>query len=98
VSVELAVFWGDTHQLLTPTERRELLHTANLESLSKHEVLLREPKTKRLIVVTSAKKEQVLFCSLCKNELVRKRYGQSCPGFARCCLEQKHKGEKEIKP
>ena len=93
--VELSVFWGDTRQLLTEEERRELLHSASLESISKDEILLRERKTKRLIVVTGATKSQVVYCSLCKNELIRKRYGQSCPGFARCCLEQKHQGEKK---
>jgi hypothetical protein len=97
VSIELAVFWGDSRQLLTLVERRDLLNNASLESIANDEILLREPISKRLIVVTSAKKDQVLYCSLCKNELIRKRYGQSCPGFARCCLEQKHKGEKEKK-
>jgi hypothetical protein len=94
---ELAVFWGDTRQLLTREERRDLLNLASLESLTPSEVLLREPKSNRLIVVTSVK-DQVLYCSLCKNELMRKRYGQSCPGFARCCLDQKHEGEKGASP
>jgi hypothetical protein len=88
----LAVFWSDTRELLTRHERRDILQEAILESITPSEVLLRDSKSNRMVVVTS-KDEKGLFCSLCKSDLVRQRYGANCPGFAKCALKGKHVGK-----
>lgn len=92
---DLAVFWGDTRRLLTKRERTAVLQDAVLESLNQSEVLLRDRSSNRLIVVTSAVKDQVLYCSLCEDDLIHTRYGQPCPGFAQCLLGKRHLGDTE---
>lgn len=87
---EFTIFWGDTRELLTPTERKRV-SSAALESLTPEEVLLRDAKSGRLIVV-AVRAPKNLYCAFCRNELVRHRYGKKCPKFAKCALEQKHKG------
>lgn len=87
----LAVFWGDTRELLSRQERMSLLSEAVLESITPAEVLLRDRSSGRIIVVTSVS-EKNLFCSLCKTDVVRRKYGKSCPGFAKCLVHGRHRG------
>jgi hypothetical protein len=91
----LAIFWGDTRELLTKQERADVLAYAVLESITPEEILLRDRKSSRLILITSVD-EKRLFCSLCKNEVVRSRYGKTCPSFAKC-LSEGHKNGTGIK-
>ncbi len=86
---KLAVFWGDTRELLSKRERDALLSVAILESITPNEVLLRDRESQRLIVVTSVE-EGRLFCTLCKTDAVRERYGRTCPQFAKCLLNGEH--------
>lgn len=90
---KLAVFWGDTRTLLSMSEKKEALATATLESISNDEILLRDVKSGRLIVITD-KNQKNLFCALCKSELVHERYGQTCPDFAECALAGEHRARK----
>lgn len=89
---ELAVFWGDTRKLMTKRERTAVLQGAILESLTPNEVLLRDPASKRLIVVTAVK-DQELYCALCRDDLVRRNYGETCPGFAKCVVNGEHRAD-----
>lgn len=82
----LAVFWGDTRTLLSKRERDSVLGLASLESITPSEVLLRDRKTDRLIVITS-KDEPDLFCALCKTDEIKRKYGGTCTGIARCLLD-----------
>jgi hypothetical protein len=87
---KLAVFWGDTRILLSEQEKKDILASAILESVSNDEILLRDTGSKRLIVVTD-RHQKNLFCALCKTEVVKERYGRTCPDFAKCILTQGHK-------
>jgi hypothetical protein len=91
-SAKLAVFWGDTRTLLSEDEKKDALAHATLESISGDEILLRDVATNRLIVITE-KNQKNLFCDLCKNELIRERYGKTCPDFAKCALQGEHRGK-----
>lgn len=85
VMPELVAYWADSRELLTYAERRQCLGDAKLESFSPTEILLRVPDSKRLIVVTSMRAGQVIFCSLCKADVgLMKKYGRRCPGFVHC--------------
>ena len=94
---ELAVFWGDSRELLSKNERQRILQDAILESITPNEVLLRDRSSRRLVVVTSTNEEN-LFCSLCKSETVRKELGKTCPEFAKCALKGKHRGDPNGEP
>jgi hypothetical protein len=84
----LAVFWGDTRELLTKTERVRILQDAILESITPSDVLLRDRISLRLVVITSTA-EKKLFCSLCKNDDIRSELGKTCPQFAECTLKSR---------
>jgi hypothetical protein len=84
----LAVFWGDTRELLSEFEKKGLLQDATLESISPDEVLVRDVKSMRPIVITSTD-EPNLFCTLCKDEKIRRLYGKACTDFAVCGLKKK---------
>jgi hypothetical protein len=79
----LAIFWGDTRELLSKRERDEVLASAVPESITPEEILLRDHRTQRLIIITSVD-EGHLFCSLCSNDEVRRSLGKTCPEFATC--------------
>lgn len=79
----LAIFWGDTRELLSKRERDDILFSAIPESITPEEILLRDRKSQRLIIITSVE-EGRLFCSLCENSEVRRSLGKTCPDFATC--------------
>jgi hypothetical protein len=83
----LAVFWGDTRELLSDNEKREILQDATLESITPDEVLVRDVKSMRPVVITSTD-EPNLFCTLCKTEKIRQLYGKACASFARCAFKK----------
>jgi hypothetical protein len=89
---KLAVFWGDTRTLLTRQERKTILASAKLEDITPEEVLLRDTKSGRTIVVTSTD-EKNLFCSLCASDRVHREFGKKCPKFARCAIHGRHMGK-----
>ena len=85
------VFWGDTREVLSREDRRNILQTAVLEHLSSDEVLLRDPASRRLVVVRSAAEDKGLFCDLCRTSMTKHRYGKTCPDFANCVYRDEHK-------
>jgi len=92
----LAILWGDTRELLSHDERVNALAGAVLESITPDEILLRDRISNRLIVITSVD-EARLFCTLCKNEVVRHRYGRTCPSFAKCLLSGHNPDDEHVR-
>lgn len=81
----LAVFWGDTRKLLSYKERLSVLPDIRLESMTPNEILLRDTRTMRPVVVTSVE-EDGLSCDLCDQDVKggRHTFGNVCPRFAEC--------------
>ena len=82
----LAAFWGDTRKLLSYAERKDVLPSARLESMTPTEILLRDLKSNRLIVITSVG-EADIFCDVCDKDKTHHTYGRTCPHFAQCVAD-----------
>lgn len=82
----LAAYWGDNRKILSHYERVNILADAKLESMTPTEVLLRDLKSNRLIVITSVH-EADIFCDVCDKDRVHHTYGRTCPHFARCVAD-----------
>ena len=82
----LAAYWGDTRKILTHHERATVLPRVVLESITPTEVLGRDQKTNRLIVITSVDVGEI-FCDVCDKDTSRHTYHQTCPHFATCVAD-----------
>jgi hypothetical protein len=87
----LAVFWADTRTLLSARERLAVMSRAVIESITPAELLMRT-HTGRLVAVTAAT-EKSLWCDLCAEDSIRAKYGGTCPSFAKCCSNGRHRGK-----
>jgi hypothetical protein len=83
----LAAYWADTRTILSYSERMTVLPNVHFESITPTEVLAREVKTNRLIIISSVEEDEI-FCDVCdKERTARHTYNRVCPRFASCIAD-----------